>query len=222
MNGWTVESCDLTETRLYIKVVSPLTREVSVGDPVQAGFVISNSEVGLGAVSVQPLVYRLSCKNGAIVQDYGVTKKHVGRNYITGDDGAYELFSDETRRLSDRALIAQIGDVVKTSVNEAKFALVVDRFAETLKRPIEGDPVKATEILAKQVSLNEMERVSVLQHLISGGTLTQYGLINAVTATAQSNDLSYDRATQLEAIGGKMIDMPVSDWRSIATAGKAA
>lgn len=41
--------------------------EVRKGDIVQAGVMISNSEVGLGAVSIQPLVYRLVCTNNSDV-----------------------------------------------------------------------------------------------------------------------------------------------------------
>ena len=66
-----VESCEVTENRMYLKIVNPrLTAEVNKGDVVQAGIVISNSEVGLGSVSVMPLVFRLVCLNGMIVQDY--------------------------------------------------------------------------------------------------------------------------------------------------------
>lgn len=36
--------------------------EIVPGDIVQAGFVVSNSEIGLGALKVEPLVYRLICK----------------------------------------------------------------------------------------------------------------------------------------------------------------
>ena len=55
-----VMSCEVTENRLYLKVVNHrLEMEVRKGDIVQAGVMISNSEVGLGAVSIQPLVYRL-------------------------------------------------------------------------------------------------------------------------------------------------------------------
>ena len=56
------ESCQITESRMYIKAVNPrLQAEVSPGDIVQAGIIISNSEVGLGSVSIQPLIYRLVC-----------------------------------------------------------------------------------------------------------------------------------------------------------------
>lgn len=49
-----VMSCEVTENRLYLKVVNHrLEMEVRRGDIVQAGVIISNSEVGLGAVSIQ-------------------------------------------------------------------------------------------------------------------------------------------------------------------------
>ena len=64
MDGANVESCEITETRMYIKVINKrLTAQVRKGDIVQAGVVISNSEVGLGSVSVMPLVFRLVCLN---------------------------------------------------------------------------------------------------------------------------------------------------------------
>ena len=43
--------------------------EPGTGDIVQAGVVISNSETGLGAVCIQPLIYRLVCSNGMVVND---------------------------------------------------------------------------------------------------------------------------------------------------------
>ena len=57
MKDATIESCQVTESRMYIKVVNPrLEAEVVPGDIVQAGVIISNSEVGLGSVCIQPLV----------------------------------------------------------------------------------------------------------------------------------------------------------------------
>ena len=60
-----VMSCEVTENRMYLKIVNKrLEMDVVPGDTVQGGVIISNSEVGLGAVSVQPLLYRLVCTNG--------------------------------------------------------------------------------------------------------------------------------------------------------------
>lgn len=70
MKGCEIASCDVTETHLYLKVINKTMKtEIVPGDIVQAGFVVSNSEIGLGALKVEPLVYRLVCKNGLISKD---------------------------------------------------------------------------------------------------------------------------------------------------------
>ena len=74
------ESVELTDTRMYLKCVTPrLSYEMAPGDVVQAGVVISNSEVGQGTLSVQPLLFRLVCLNGLIAADRSLRKTHVGR-----------------------------------------------------------------------------------------------------------------------------------------------
>lgn len=71
MKNCSIVSCDITETHLYLKVINKsMKAEITEGDIVQAGFVVSNSEIGLGALKVEPLVYRLVCKNGMISKDY--------------------------------------------------------------------------------------------------------------------------------------------------------
>ena len=87
MNGASIESCEVTSTHLYLKVVNRRVKaEVKVGDIVQAGFVVSNSEVGLGSLRVEPLVFRLVCKNGLICKDFAQRKYHVGRQVFTSDE----------------------------------------------------------------------------------------------------------------------------------------
>lgn len=84
-----VESCHVTDARLYLKVVLPrIQREVKLGDVVQSGFVIQNSEVGLGSLSVLPMIYRLSCLNGMIREQEGMKKYHVGRAVDIGEDAS--------------------------------------------------------------------------------------------------------------------------------------
>ena len=98
-----VMSCEVTENRLYLKVVNHrLEMEVRKGDIVQAGVMISNSEVGLGAVSIQPLVYRLVCTNGLIVgaRIAAINIRHMGH---TGEDviAASLRLASETPRIMD-------------------------------------------------------------------------------------------------------------------------
>jgi hypothetical protein len=67
------------------------------------------------------------------------------------------------------------------------------------------------------VRLNEAEKAGVLRHLITGGDVSQYGLIQAVTRTSQDVE-DYDRATELEALGGQLLAIGQNDWRQIAEA----
>ena len=111
MEGMHFESCQLTESRMYIKVVNTrLQAEVSPGDIVQSGIIISNSEVGLGSVNIQPLVYRLVCSNGMVVNDAQTRRNHVGRvNEATEN---YQLYSDKTLEADDKAFAMKIQDTV--------------------------------------------------------------------------------------------------------------
>jgi len=80
-----------------------------------------------------------------------------------------------------------------------------------------GDPVKSVEVLANRYDMNEGERAGVLRHLVQGGDLSGYGLVNAVTHFSQEVE-NYDRATEFEEIGGKLIDLSVKEWDGLAKA----
>jgi hypothetical protein len=211
------ESVELTETKMYIKLVTPrLQYEMTPGDVVQAGIVITNSEVGHGTLSVQPLVYRLVCSNGLIASDRALRKTHVGR-ILQSDDEAITVFRDDTLAADDKAFFLKVRDVVEAAVSEATFRQVVEKMKKTLDIKLTGDPVKTVEVLANRYTLNEIERVGVLRHLIVEGDLSGYGLVNAVTH--YSHDVEdYDRATEFEALGGKLIELPASEWKGLAEA----
>ncbi len=80
-----------------------------------------------------------------------------------------------------------------------------------------GDPVKAVEVLANRYAFNDIERAGVLRQLIGEGDLSAYGLVNAVTHHSQDVE-DYDRATELEAIGGRLIEFSAAEWTPIAAA----
>ena len=124
MQGVHFESCQITDSRMYLKVVNTrLQAEVTPGDVVQAGIIISNSEVGQGSVSVQPLVYRLVCSNGMVVNDAQTRRNHVGRVNDAAEN--FLLYSDETLAADDRAFLLKLQDTVRAAVDEARFSQVV-------------------------------------------------------------------------------------------------
>jgi hypothetical protein len=211
IEGARVESCEVTENRMYLKVVNPrLEAEVQKGDVVQAGIVISNSEVGLGSVSVMPLVYRLACLNGMVVNDLGQRKYHIGRE----NEDAWELFSDETLQADDAAFMLKLADIVRTAVDEAKFGMVVDKLRAAAEVRITAHIPDVVELAARQYGFSKPEETDILRHLIEGGDLSLYGLSNAVTRTSQDAE-SYDRATALEGAGWQIVTMPPDIWRGI-------
>jgi hypothetical protein len=208
LEGARFESVELTETKMYLKVVTPRVEvEIAPGDVVQAGIVITNSEVGQGTLSVQPLVYRLVCRNGLIASDRALRKTHVGR-VLHSEEEAITVFRDDTLAADDKAFFLKVRDVVEAAVSEATFRQVAQKMQKTLDIKLTGDPVKAVEVLANRYTLNESERAGVLRHLI---------VVNALTHFSHEVE-DYDRATEFEALGGKLIELSSSEWKEVAVA----
>lgn len=206
-----VESCDITENRMYIKAVNPrLEAEVSKGDIVQAGIVISNSEVGLGSVSIMPLVFRLVCLNGMVVNDLGKRKYHVGRE----NEESWDLYSDETLQADDKAFMLKLADIVRSAVDEAKFGMIIDKLRDAAGVKITGNIPDVVELTARQYGFNKTVETDILQQLILGGDFSLLGLGNAVTRMSADVD-NYDHATQLEATGWQIATMERSMWRDL-------
>ena len=194
------ESCQLTDSRMYIKVVNTrLEAEVVPGDIVQSGIIISNSEVGLGSVSIQPLVYRLVCSNGMVVNDAQTRRNHVGRVNEASEN--YQLYSEKTLEADDKAFAMKIQDTVRA---------VVDKDAPMNTAAVPG----IVKLVSKDFHITDDESSGVLQRLIEGNDLTLYGLSNAVTRHSQDVK-DYDRATALEGIGYNILSMPARQWSRI-------
>lgn len=209
-----IVSCEVTDRRMYIQAVSPRVQgEVKKGDIVQAGVIISNSEIGHGAVSVSPLVYRLACLNGMVRNDAKFRAYHVGRQ--AADTEA--LWADDTRKADDRAILLKVRDMITAAVDEAQFAQAVERMTALTEGRVTGDPAKAVEVLAQKVGASEAEAGGILRALIEGGDLSAWGMLNAVTAQAHTVK-NYDRAVEFEAAGGTLLELPKTEWKRILEA----
>lgn len=223
-----VISCELTEQRLYIKVVDQtIRRDIPVGhamgdgghaifDTLAPALVLRNSEVGCGALAVETAVWTRACTNLAVFSERSMRRYHVGGALDLGDE-ITALLSDATRRATDAAVWMQVRDVVRGAFDRARFDALCDEVAGTTTAPITGDPVKVIEATGRALELGAKERGSVLRHLIEGGDLSRYGLFNAVTRAAEDAE-DYDRAYELEKAGARVIEMPRETWRLIAEA----
>lgn len=222
-------SCEITERRLYLKCVDQaINRDIPKGrrmgdgthtifDTCAPALVISNSEVGMGMLSIESGVWTKACTNLAVFAQSGMKRRHVGSRFDLATDGIAEMLASDTRAATDKALWLQVRDVVRGAFDEARFDAQIARIAETTERKIEADPVKVIDFSARKFGWTDGEKGSVLRHLIEGADLSQYGLHAAITRTAE--DLaSYDRATEFEHLGAQVIELKPSEWREIAQA----
>jgi Domain of unknown function (DUF932) len=211
--GITIASCNVTAEKMYLKVINTnIEAAISVGDPVQAGFVLSNGELGNGSISVEPFIYRLVCTNGLTLKDKKLRKNHAGRAQET-----MELFASDTIQAIDSAFKLKIRDLVRNAISITTFREAVADLQVSKNDLITGHPAKAVEVTAKAIGLNNDESSLVLNHLIRSGDLSRFGMLNAVTRTAEDIE-NYDRATEIERLGSSVLYLPQSTWREVATA----
>lgn len=207
------ESQEITDSRMYIKVVNErITKEVKPGDYVQSGIIISNSEVGMGTVTIQPLLYRLVCTNGMVVNDIKTRtrRRHVGRGNIANDD--FVLYADDTLLADDRALMLKIRDTIHAALDEVHFTNLIDQMKAATEVKIETNHIpEMVKLAAPTFGYTLKEGEGILDYLIRGNDLSMYGFANAVTRYAQDVH-SYDRSTELEGIGYNILTMPARTW----------
>jgi hypothetical protein len=212
-----IKSLALTETRMYLKATVPSIRgEVKVGDLVEAGIECRNGEIGNSMFEVWPFAERLECLNGMRFPVGGFKKTHLGARADVHDE-VYEMLTDETLRVDDQAFLLKARDVVKATLSENTFQKLLGKMRAAAEDKIEENPVEAVKVLSQSLALTETEGDLILRHLIEGGDLSRWGVANAITRTAQDVE-SYDRSDELEAFGGKIVDLPRSEWKELAQA----
>jgi len=209
-----VMSCSITSDRLYIKAVDrSIERDVPTGrrlgdgshvffDTISPGIVIRNSEVE-DSLSIETSIFTHACTNLAIVG------REIRRYHLDA------RLRDETGKLAVAAIRNRIRALVTSSLDEANLEAEAGRLKLAVENRIAlNDAVEVVERAREGVTLTEGEKKSVLRHFIAGEDFTRYGLQAAVTrASADVED--YDRATELERLGGRVIALPSVEWNPI-------
>lgn len=216
-----VDSCELTESRVYLKALtSRVKSEVKPGDAVQYGLMVSSSDVGDGALRVEPLIFRLVCKNGAVMSS-AIRKMHLGRNFA--GEGIQELLSDRTKELSDAAFWNQVRDVVQAHMDPAIFEREVEKLREAAGQPIKNTDIQTVIELAMEKTGIQGEgllssMVAYMANGADGAGFNRWGLANAFTYAAQGEEVSYDKSVDLERAGGRILELHRAEWTKIAEA----
>lgn len=169
--------------------------------------------MGCGTLSVQPLIFRLVCRNGLIASDHALRKMHVGRAVNTEAEST-QVFRDDTLAAHDRAFFLKVRDVVEAAVSETTFSPARAEAAEDADIRRTGDPVRSVEVLANRYAVNDTERAGVMRHLIVEGDLSAYG--NGQRRHALLAERPRLRPCHRARGAGRQADLAPGDWKELA------
>jgi hypothetical protein len=219
-------SSHVDDDKLYLKVLfddSRLTQRIGTtrdgkADTVHPGIVISNSETGKGAFSISGFFYRDFCWNGCVFgkeEAFGYTRRHVGAKLDIGD----VVFSEDTRRKQRDLIVAEMADALRAFTSPDTVQKMGDKLRALKERRPVDEPVAAVELLVKEIpDLREADKSSILENFIRDQDYSQWGMVNAVTELANSDEIEYERACELEKLGAKIIDFSATQWDRYAMA----
>lgn len=199
---------DLTANRLNLRIAvpaihyvatelmkgyrSPFRAEGETNPIIWAGIVVTNSETGWGSCSITPRFVALECDNGLTITRDAMRSIHLG--------GALEeglVFSDDTRRKASELVRAKVRDAVSQFLSADYLEKTITEMEAKAATPLE-DPVEAVEVVAQAQGWTEEERKGILGMFIKSGQVTAGGVMQAMTAFAQTVE-DPDRAMEFEA-----------------------
>lgn len=226
-----VESADVTETRMFVRLFSPTLAENAMelvhnyrfnwGGTDQgglldqnhqrtgtdyplvfAGFVLSNSEVGAGAFSITPRLVLQVCLNGLLVNVDVMRRAHLGGRL---DEGSVN-WSGETRRRNLQLISSQTADAVGTFMSRD----YVRSWVKNQERAANtgafdgGRTIEDVKLIAAEHGVLQTEADAILARFIQAGDHSAFGVGQALTSFAQTVE-SGDRAHELEAAAPRLV-----------------
>lgn len=218
-----IQGCDLTETRMRVRLYSPQISYIAAEwlkgyrnpyghtdvDPnahsgfatgeepiVFAGFEISNSETGGGALSICPRFVIQICRNGARITKDVIREVHSGTRL---DHGVID-YADDTRQAAHDLTIKMTRDAVTTFLDPDYLeARITELEAESGTPVPAGQAPEVIKTVAKSQRFTDAEADNILGMFVGGGQLTCGGVMQAVTAASQTVP-DPERAARMEEV----------------------
>ena len=178
------------ELTMHLSLTFPDTKTaVRVGDMVESGIHISNSEVGMRSVTIAPFVWRLRCRNGLVgLTGNGDNGDGVSRFHHMGDG----------KRMRDAVQLA-IASVM------TDYPKLTAQFREALDKAI-ADPAQKLADVVKEHELTKDDYKEFLDKFFHEETVPDYnlfGVVNAITATAR--DRNGENAFALQRVASQTL-----------------
>ena len=209
VRGISVGAVDLSEKSIRVKIEAPSIQALAPaflrnyrspwdGRPgselpvISAGLIMANSETGAGAYTLAPRIKIEVCKNGMTRTEDAYRKVHLGERM---GEGTID-WSMETRHAGIDLIKNQTRDAVTTFLSQSYLQGIADELEASAG--VEFDkPTKAVEHVAKQMKYSDDERDRIEGLFMKSGDPSAGGIVNAVTAFAQTVE-DPDRAAELE------------------------
>ena len=211
IDDFEVKACYHNDEITNVKIKFPkLEGEIRKGDVVTGGLVLRNSELGFSSISATSLIYRLVCDNGMMLPNVSSinSKYHIGKPISVS---RYSSRNVQTNYNLPEKLTSDICDMIIDLQDEVRFKHNLQELKDTTKR-------KFTDInytfLRREYNTSVSEEKEIKDNLEISGDYTQYGLIQAVTATARELK-NIQRSIHLERLGGRLLYVTNQQWGNI-------
>ncbi len=185
-----VDHCHEHNGQLHLAVMAhDLGRNLDVGDKMNAGFFLQNSENADSETFACARTFRVSCENGALLEC---------------EKGQSFTISEADSPPADWQL--KITDVINRSFSGDGLDVDLARFRATTQQMV-ITPYEFLCHLSAQGLIDDDEQSDIQSAFNDAADFTMYGLINAVTQVAhglRSND-RWVRAFRMERLGGEIL-----------------
>jgi hypothetical protein len=169
-----VDGCDLTERRMYVRVVceqvralapallagyrSPFTGAAGADNPVVfAGFVITNSETGCGAFSLTPRLVVQVCRNGMTITKDAMRAVHLGERLEEG----VVSWSDNTKDRTLALITAKTSDAVAAFLDPGYVERAVRAMEKDAGHPV-ADPAETVRTVSQRLRFTDAQQADIL------------------------------------------------------------
>jgi hypothetical protein len=197
-----IVKAEITDSRMYLHVIAPeihhkaeellqnymVDKKAKLNEGIVSGFIVSNSELGLGAFEIAGRAMIKICNNGAIDKDARIRKTHIGAMINEG----FVDWSENTRQKNYELVLSQIQDAVKVYLSKEYLGNLVSKLAKYTQDKL-NHPTSIIETIGKELQITDNHKQAILKHFYRDSDESSFGMMQAVTKEAQNMqaDLQY-------------------------------
>jgi hypothetical protein len=188
--------------RAILPMVFQPTDKKGMEEYIAFGVALTNSDFGIGALSLRMFMLRVWCSNMALLEE-ALRQVHLGKRLADNIE-----FSQETYELDTKTQVSAIKDLIRGTLSPERINESVALIGRALEERI--NPKNAWEELPKKGLLKgEVKKVKEIfndggvETLPPGTTVAR--LSNAISWFAKQPDQTPERRLELETVAGELL-----------------